>query len=84
MLPFKKTATSPKLSDAALSLIHRLLCETYISMESLKKYPRRESNSHLRFRKPLFYPLNYGGDGKLMAHSRTKVKMCRRVSTRNR
>src|ERR1017187_8453840 len=22
--------------------------------------PRRESNSHLRFRKPLFYPLNYG------------------------
>src|SRR5439155_8383860 len=24
------------------------------------KYPRRESNPHLRFRKPLFYPLNYG------------------------
>jgi hypothetical protein len=23
-------------------------------------YPRRESNPHLRFRKPLFYPLNYG------------------------
>ena len=23
-------------------------------------YPRRESNSHLRFRKPPFYPLNYG------------------------
>ncbi len=22
--------------------------------------PRRESNPHLRFRKPLFYPLNYG------------------------
>ena len=22
--------------------------------------PRRESNSHLRFRKPPFYPLNYG------------------------
>ncbi len=22
--------------------------------------PRRESNSDLRFRKPLFYPLNYG------------------------
>src|SRR5437667_11787281 len=25
-------------------------------------YPRRESNPHLRFRKPLFYPLNYGDD----------------------
>ena len=24
--------------------------------------PRRESNSHLRFRKPSFYPLNYGDD----------------------
>jgi hypothetical protein len=22
--------------------------------------PRRESNPHLRFRKPPFYPLNYG------------------------
>jgi hypothetical protein len=33
--------------------------------ESLKhvdqpKRPRRESNPHLRFRKPPFYPLNYG------------------------
>src|SRR5213595_84496 len=26
----------------------------------LGNYPRGESNSHLRFRKPLFYPLNYG------------------------
>ena len=25
-----------------------------------KNYPRRESNPHLRFRKPPFYPLNYG------------------------
>ncbi len=25
-------------------------------------YPRRESNSDLRFRKPLFYPLNYKGN----------------------
>ena len=24
--------------------------------------PRRESNPHLRFRKPSFYPLNYGDD----------------------
>ena len=27
-----------------------------------QNYPRRESNPHLRFRKPLFYPLNYGDD----------------------
>src|SRR2546422_27381 len=26
------------------------------------KYPRRESNPHLRFRKPPFYPLNYGDE----------------------
>ena len=26
----------------------------------LSKYPRRESNLHLGFRKPPFYPLNYG------------------------
>jgi hypothetical protein len=25
-----------------------------------RERPRRESNPHLRFRKPLFYPLNYG------------------------
>jgi hypothetical protein len=29
--------------------------------ETLEKLrSRRESNPHLRFRKPLFYPLNYG------------------------
>ena len=26
-------------------------------------HPRRESNSHLRIRNPLFYPLNYEGTG---------------------
>jgi hypothetical protein len=26
--------------------------------------PHEESNLDLRFRKPVFYPLNYGGDGK--------------------
>jgi hypothetical protein len=31
---------------------------------ALKKYPRRESNPHLSFRKALFYPLNYE-DGSL-------------------
>ena len=27
--------------------------------------PRRESNPHLRFRKPLFYPLNYGDESEV-------------------
>ena len=27
----------------------------------VNKHPRRESNSHLRIRNPLFYPLNYEG-----------------------
>ena len=27
--------------------------------------PHEESNLDLRFRKPLFYPLNYGGEGNL-------------------
>src|SRR2546430_17689163 len=29
---------------------------------SCVNYPRRESNPHLRFRKPPFCPLNYGDD----------------------
>ena len=29
----------------------------------IKHCPRRESNPYLRFRKPPFYPLNYGGEG---------------------
>lgn len=29
---------------------------------SLYMYLRRESNPDLRFRKPSFYPLNYGGN----------------------
>src|SRR5437764_8328990 len=31
-----------------------------LSHTGYTKRPRRESNPHLRFRKPLFYPLNYG------------------------
>lgn len=30
-------------------------------MSEIVKYLRGESNPDLRFRKPLFYPLNYGG-----------------------
>src|ERR1700676_130182 len=33
-------------------------------INELSSCPRRESNSHLRFRKPPFYPLNYG-DGEI-------------------
>src|SRR6266705_5420806 len=31
-----------------------------LSHTGYTKRPRRESNPHLRFRKPPFYPLNYG------------------------
>src|SRR5438477_12267626 len=42
----------------------------------LGKRPRRESNSHLRFRKPPFYPLNYG-DGRKGKVERLKDKIQR-------
>jgi hypothetical protein len=37
----------------------------YLSVKGSQDYSnrsRRESNPHLRFRKPLFYPLNYGNN----------------------
>ena len=36
---------------------------TSLSRAKSHNYPRRESNPHLRFRKPPFYPLNYGDEG---------------------
>src|SRR5207237_9802859 len=42
----------------------------------ISKRPRRESNSHLRFRKPPFYPLNYG-DGRKGKVERLKEKIQR-------
>src|SRR5216117_3545486 len=35
-------------------------CPKSLSHTGYTIYPRRESNPHLRFRKPPFYPLNYG------------------------
>src|SRR5439155_22692368 len=35
-----------------------------LSHTGYTKRPRRESNPHLRFRKPSFYPLNYGDSKK--------------------
>ena len=31
-----------------------------LNHSEVKKWPRQESNLHLKFRKLLFYPLNYG------------------------
>src|SRR6266513_956238 len=46
----------------------------------LKNRSRRESNPHLRFRKPLFYPLNYGNsDNSDFRFSIADCKLCRRV-----
>src|SRR5438552_419549 len=36
--------------------------DEYQRLTRLKNRCRRESNPHLRFRKPLFYPLNYGNN----------------------
>src|SRR5437899_9339733 len=44
---------SARRSESVLTL--RTVPRFYVG-----KYPRGESNSHLRFRKPPFYPLNYG------------------------
>ena len=42
-------------------------CLIYIELQ--KPYPRQESNLHFKFRKPTFYPLNYGDEwgGKVRA-----------------
>jgi hypothetical protein len=41
---------------------------------------RRESNPHLRFRKPPFYPLNYGNNDIDLRFSTADCKLCRRIS----
>src|SRR6266516_4248783 len=46
----------------------------------LGKYPRGESNSHLRFRKPPFYQLNYGDEVK----GKSKKEEGRSPDIRNR
>lgn len=37
------------------------------------EYPRPESNQRTRFRKPLLYPLSYGGFGRPLAYPATKA-----------
>jgi hypothetical protein len=39
----------------------RWLSGDSLTKNALAKCPRRESNTNLQFRKPSFYPLNYGG-----------------------
>ena len=38
--------------------------------------PRRESNPHLRFRKPPFYPLNYGDEIAIAARGKAAEILC--------
>src|SRR5438874_7476079 len=51
-------------------------------LTGLKNRSRRESNPHLRFRKPSFCPLNYGNsDNCDFRFSIADCKLCRRVDT---
>src|SRR5258705_6737536 len=43
-----------------------------LDAQSLEERSRRESNPHLRFRKPLFYPLNYGNRNTRRKNTRTE------------
>lgn len=42
-------------------------------------YPRQESNLYLEFRKPSFYPLNYGDAGSKRSGLASKVALTGRV-----
>jgi hypothetical protein len=46
-------------TEVGYHVFHLLWVAAFFS----KKCPRQESNLNLEFRKPLFYPLNYGGIG---------------------
>ena len=58
------TSTKPEGSRRGGAEINRTSALNYHSVANdrgiLLSCPRRESNPHLRFRKPSFYPLNYG------------------------
>lgn len=44
-----------------LTLFNYMLYNTESTLKSAFLYPRRESNPNLKFRKLVFYPLNYKG-----------------------
>ena len=49
-------------TDAATPLApQQKKCANTERISTPNEYPQGESNSYLRFRKPLFYPLNYEG-----------------------
>src|SRR5207245_10761045 len=47
-----------RANQSKCGLTHFIKSLKHATLEKLRS--RRESNPHLRFRKPLFYPLNYG------------------------
>src|SRR5882724_678505 len=47
------------VSESIEARVHAFHQESHTHCVTRKR-SRRESNPHLRFRKPLFYPLNYG------------------------
>jgi hypothetical protein len=60
----RATWTKPEGRTSGRERVNRtfVVCHHYVG-QCLRRVvicPRRESNPHLRFRKPLFFPLNYG------------------------
>ena len=57
-----KVSTKIRIVPNAIKHHHAQKRQPIITMiTGCTSYPRRESNPDLRFRKPSFYPLNYGG-----------------------
>ena len=59
--------------------VYQLRCGMATGLRILANRSRRESNPHLRFRKPPFYPLNYGNKQK--GKVRRMVRLSRRLRT---
>ena len=55
----RRVSFREKANQSKPKLTHVPECQR---LTGLKNRSRRESNPHLRFRKPLFYPLNYGNN----------------------
>ena len=59
---FDATSNVLRLGNNVIKHHHAQKRQSIITMiTGCTSYPRRESNPDLRFRKPSFYPLNYGG-----------------------
>jgi hypothetical protein len=65
----------------ANSLLAHFSLITPLKMPFQRKRSRRESNPHLRFRKPPFYPLNYGNNSVCDFSAERKPSKSRTISS---